>query len=113
MDINKRAKLIPILEWLKKQDEFTSKPITDENSIFYNVAMVKYADLIRRYESDKNNLDRWIELPKTTSDKDGWDAYTRAAIENCWLKFDNNSVCRYESEDWPFATATHYKYATE
>ena len=49
MDINEKAKLIPIIEWIKTQEEYKCCPITDERSIFYEVSVMKIADLIKRY----------------------------------------------------------------
>ena len=35
--------------------------------------------------------------------------YDKAAKKNGWLKFDNNSECRY-NDDWDFAMVTHYSH---
>jgi hypothetical protein len=33
--------------------------------------------------------------------------YQQASENNCWLKFDDGSECKYD-DDWPFASVTHY-----
>ncbi len=37
--------------------------------------------------------------------------YEKAAENNCYLKFDDGSECRFCDEDWPIATTTYYKHA--
>jgi hypothetical protein len=119
MDINDKSKMIPILDWLKEQPEMKANPITDENSIFYHVAPLKYVELIYRYVREEElktskealnlaSIKDWLPLPTR---KDIWDDYNIAAENNCYLKFDDGSVCRYNDEQWPMAITTHYAHA--
>lgn len=54
--------------------------------------------------SDVNN---WLPLPDKTGD---WSDYEKAAENNCYIKFDDGSECRFDHMPWPFAVATHYKH---
>ena len=46
----------------------------------------------------------WITIDSMDSED-----YDKAAKKNGWLKFDNNSECRY-NDDWDFAMVTHYSH---
>jgi hypothetical protein len=50
------------------------------------------------------NVRNWLTIDNMDS-KD----YDKAAENNGWLKFDNNSECRY-NDDWSFAMVTHYSH---
>jgi hypothetical protein len=49
MDINEKSYALGICNWLKKQPEFAERDICKEESIFYHVAPLKYAELILRF----------------------------------------------------------------
>ena len=46
----------------------------------------------------------WITIDSMDSED-----YDKASGNNGWLKFDDNSECRYR-DNWSFALVTHYSH---
>jgi len=48
-----KAKLLGICEWIKAQPQYKNLPVTNEKSLFYYVAPLKFAELIKQYEESQ------------------------------------------------------------
>jgi len=102
--------------------------IENLNALVRGVALNKYqrADAITEFFRIKAYIQELEELPipavEVRSDplfcqsSHEWKSlddlpedYQRVAANNCWLKFDDGSECRY-NDDWNFAQVTHYSH---
>lgn len=48
-----KSKLLGICEWIKTQKQYKDLPVNDYNSLFYFVAPLKFAELIKQYEESQ------------------------------------------------------------